>query len=231
LLLPVCSRSMGSMATNNATPETRSSLIQRVSELDPESWREFVMLYTPLLLAYIGSCDQHNQLGLDIHDREDIKQEVLIKLYHKLSSFKTQRRFRTWLWSVVCHVVIDWVRQQRGRRKREKAGVESGISGRPQVVSLTARMEETLAGDESDAPDQQLIEAHDRLLLRHVLDKVKAEMGSASKWECFEMHYLQGEPSSKVAEKLGLSVSAVNTNTCRVRARIQQWCEHYEVEL
>jgi RNA polymerase sigma factor (sigma-70 family) len=231
LLLPVCSGSMGSMATNHPSPETRSSLIQRVSELDPESWREFVMLYTPLLRAYIGSCDQRNQLGLDAHDREDIKQEVLIKLYHKLSSFKTQRRFRTWLWSVVCHVVIDWVRQERGRRKRDKVGIEAVVSGRPRVVSLTARMEQTLAGDESDAPDQQLIEAHDRFLLRHVLEKVKAEMSSAHKWDCFELHYLQGEPSSKVAEKLGLSVSAVNTNTCRVRARIRQWCEHYEVKL
>jgi RNA polymerase sigma-70 factor (ECF subfamily) len=219
------------MANNPPSPETRSSLIQRVSELDPESWGEFVTLYTPLLLAYIGSCDQRNRLGLDAHDREDIKQEVLIKLYYKLSSFKTQRRFRTWLWSVVCNVVIDWVRQQRGRRKREKAGAEPMVSGRPQVVSMTARMEKTLAGDESDAPDQQLIQAHDRLMLRHVLEKVKAEMSSAHKWDCFELHYLQGEPSSKVAEKLGLSVSLVNTNTCRVRARIREWCEHYDVEL
>ncbi len=219
------------MADNYPSPETRSSLIQRVRELDPESWEEFVTLYTPLLLAYIGSCDQRHHLGLDTHDREDIKQEVLIKLYHKLSSFKTHRRFRTWLWSVVCNVVIDWVRQQRGRRKRDKASAEAVVSGRPQVVPLTARMEETLASDENDAPDQQLIQAHDRLLLRHVLEKVKAEMSSAHKWACFELHYLQGEPSSKVAEKLGLSVSAVNTNTSRVRARIREWCEHYDVEL
>ena len=219
------------MANNPPSPETRSSLIQRVSELDPESWSEFVTLYTPLLLAYIGSCDQRNQLGLDAHDREDIKQEVLIKLYYKLSSFNTQRRFRTWLWPVVCNVVIDWVRQQRGRRKREKAGADSGLCGRPQVVSLTSRMEKMLAGDERDAPDQQLIQAHNQLLLRHVLEKVKNEMNSAHKWDCFEMHYLQGEPSSKVAEKLGVSVSLVNTNTFRVRARIREWCEHYDVEL
>jgi RNA polymerase sigma factor (sigma-70 family) len=128
-------------------------------------------------------------------------------------------------------VVIDWVRQQRGRRKREKTGAEPVVSGRPQVVSMTSQMEKTLAGDESDAPDEQLIQAHDRLLLRHVLEKVKAEMISAHKWDCFEMHYLQGEPSSKVAEKLGLSVSSVNTNTSRVRARIREWCEHYDVAL
>src|SRR5262249_12069872 len=100
-----------------------------------------------------------------------------------------------------------------------------------QVFSMTARMEKTLAGDESDAPDLQLIQAHDRLMLRHIMEKVKAEMSSTHKWDCFEMHYLHGEPSSKVAEKLGLSVSAVNTNTSRVRARIREWCKHYDVEL
>ena len=47
------------------------------------------------------------------------------------------------------------------------------------------------------------------------------------------MHYLDGKPSIEVAEKLGISVSAVNTNTSRVRARIRELCERgiYDVEL
>jgi len=60
------------MANNDFSPETRTSLIRRVCELDPESWNEFVLLYDPLLQAYIGSCDQRSQLALDETDREDI---------------------------------------------------------------------------------------------------------------------------------------------------------------
>ena len=44
------------------------------------------------------------------------------------------------------------------------------------------------------------------------------------------MHYLDGKPSIEV---VGISVSAVNTNTSRVRAHIRNLCERgiYDVEL
>src|ERR1019366_755894 len=157
------------MANNYLSLDTRTSLIRRVCELDPESWNEFVLLYDPLLQAYIGSCDQRSQLGLDDVDREDIKQEILIRLYHKLPSFKTQMRFRTWLWPVTRNVVIDWIRQQRGRGKM--SGAERGPEGRrPSKVALTPEIAESLEAA-SETPDEQLIRAHDQYLLRYILDK------------------------------------------------------------
>ena len=217
------------MAENDLSPETRTSLIRRVCELDPESWGEFVLLYDPLLRAYIGSCNQRSHLALDDTDREDIKQEILIRLYHKLPSFKTHMRFRTWLWPVTRNVVIDWIRQQRGRGKM--SGAERGPGDRrPSRVALTPEMAESLE-DTSETPDEQLIRAHDQHLLRYILDKVKEETQSANRWACFAFHYLEGKPSSEVAECLGISVSLVNTNTSRVRARIREWCQYYDVEL
>lgn len=210
------------MATNDLSLDTRTSLIRRVCALDPESWNEFVLLYDPLLKAYIASCDQRLQLGLDDTDREDTKQEVLIKLYHKLPTFKTELRFRTWLWPVTRNVVIDWMRQQRGR----------GGAGqrRPTGVALTPALAEALESTD-DAPEEQLIRAHDQHLVRHILEKVKDEMQSGQKWDCFFLHYLEGQPSSEVAQKLGISVSLVNTNTSRIRARIRALCQYYDVDL
>jgi RNA polymerase sigma factor (sigma-70 family) len=222
---PPCGK-LWDMADDDPTPDTRTSLIRRVCALDPESWTEFVRLYDTLLQAYIASCNQRSQLALDDTDREDIKQEVLIRLYHKLPSFKTDMRFRTWLWPVTRNVVIDWVRQQRGRGKMW--GGERGQ--RPAKVALTLEMAESLQ-DAGEAPDEQLIRAHDQFLLRHILDKVKEEMQSSKKWDCFALHYLDGKPSSEVAEALGISVALVNTNTSRIRARIRAWCQDYDVEL
>jgi RNA polymerase sigma-70 factor (ECF subfamily) len=211
------------MASNDLSPETRTSLIRRVCELEPASWIEFVGLYDPLLKAYVGSCDQRFQLALNDVDREEIKQDVLIKLFHQLSSFKTQLRFRTWLWPVTRNVVIDWLRQNRGRGTKPE-------NRRPSKVALTPELAESLKSA-SETPDMQLIREHDQHLLRHIFEKVKGEMRSTKKWECFAMHYLEGKPSNEVAALLEISVTLVNTNTSRVRSRIREWCKYYDVEL
>jgi RNA polymerase sigma factor (sigma-70 family) len=215
-----------SMADHESSRETRTTLISGVCQHDPASWSEFVLLYDSLLKAYIRSCDQRSHLGVHEADREDVKQDVLIKLVHWLPTFDMKLRFRTWLWTVTHNVVIDWVRQQRGRRKPPASG-----AGRPRPVDWTPEMEESLDGDATQTPEQQLIQAHDLQLLRHVLEKVKAEMSGSRKWDCFQMRYYDDMPSSAVAAKLGISVQAVDVNTWRVRARIREWCEFYEIDL
>jgi RNA polymerase sigma-70 factor (ECF subfamily) len=218
------------MANDSPTPETRPSLIQRVSALDPESWNEFIALYDPLLAAYVGDCNRRYQLSLDAHDREEIKQEVLIKLFHELASFDPRRRFRTWLWRVTHNAVIDWLRGQRRRRGPGDGAAAQAGGPRPQNLHWTPELEDALASDENP-PDEQLIQEHLWHVRRHILEKVKVEMGSAHKWDCFERHFLQCKPSAEVAGELGLTISVVNTNTFRVRARIRELCQDYDAEL
>jgi RNA polymerase sigma-70 factor, ECF subfamily len=202
----------------HSSPRTRPSFIQRVGQHDPESWTEFVTLYEPLLRAYVGDCARRIPVALSEDEREDIQQDLWIKLHHVLPRFELQGRFRTWLWRVTYNLVIDWLRHTHGR------------GNRPVRVPFTREIEERLASDD-EPPDEQLIRAHDAYVLRHILAKVKVETQSARKWDCFEMHYLHREPSAAVAEKLELSVSAVNTYTSRVLARIRELGQEYDVEL
>jgi RNA polymerase sigma-70 factor (ECF subfamily) len=220
------------MATEQLSPETRPTLIQRVSNLDPESWTEFVALYDALLLAYVGACDQRYQLGLNAHDREDIKQEILIKLYYTLPSFELRGRFRTWLWKVAHNAAIDWVRRHHRRGSGPQGETElqgSSHFRRPLKVHFRPDLDAQPAPD--DQPDEVLIQDHLWHMRRHILEKVRIEMQSAHKWDCFDRHFLQGRPSATVATELNLSVSAVNTNTSRVLARIRALCLYYDVEL
>jgi RNA polymerase sigma factor (sigma-70 family) len=202
------------MANNDPSPETRTSLIRRVCELDPESWSEFVRLYDTLLQAYIASCNQRSQLALDDTDREDIKQEVLIRLYHKLPSFKTDMRFRTWLWPVTRNVVIDWVRQQRGRGKMW--GGERGH--RPAKVALTLELAESLQ-DAGEAPDEQLIRAHDQHLLRHILDdilgtRVLEKADQANAFADTNLRLVSHENPSPSGEALNAWITMISSPAC-----------------
>src|SRR4051794_16340254 len=99
--------------------ETRSSLLHRLRDpADRESWGEFVALYEPLLLAYVGS------KGLQESDARDVVQEVLVKLHHVLPDFQFDRargRFRTWLWQVTSNAIADWARARKRHAREEDA--------------------------------------------------------------------------------------------------------------
>jgi RNA polymerase sigma-70 factor (ECF subfamily) len=197
---------------------THLTLLERVRTLDPQSWSEFVRLYDSLFAGYVVSISRRYRLGLEDYDREDVKQDLLIKLYRVLPAFRFDRsergRFRTWLWQVAHNVTIDWVRQNRRRRP----------------LLYTPELPERVDRD-TPPPDEQVIQDHLWEVRRYILERVEAETRSARKWECFDKHFLQGRRSADVAAELGLSVSAVNTYTSRVRARIRELCQYYDVEL
>jgi RNA polymerase sigma factor (sigma-70 family) len=67
----------------------------------------------------------------DLHDAEDVTQEILIKLVTKLSTFKGDSRFRTWLYRIVVNHVLN-MKRARGEEMGwtfEKYG--SGLSHAP----------------------------------------------------------------------------------------------------
>jgi RNA polymerase sigma-70 factor (ECF subfamily) len=208
---------------------TRLTLIDRVRKLDPQGWDEFVRIYDSLLLAYVQSNVRRLQLKLNEQDCEDIKQNLLIKLYRTLPGFDFDRkrgRFRTWLWQVAHTAVVDWGRQ-RGDLVRG-GGTDGPPEARPALV-FSPDLPDQVAGD-VPPPDEEAIENHMWEVRRHILEKVAVEMQSAQKWECFDKHFLQGRASADVAAELDMSVSAVNTYTSRVLTRIRELCQYYDAE-
>jgi RNA polymerase sigma factor (sigma-70 family) len=82
------------------------------------------------------------------HDAEDVTQEILIKLIGKLSTFKGDSRFRTWLYRIVVNHVLN-MKRARGEEMEwtfEKYG--GGLNGAP---------DEELPDRRSVAVDLQLI--------------------------------------------------------------------------
>lgn len=193
--------------------QTRMTLLDKIRSRHAEAWREFSLVYQSLLMAYIKRLSDAYNLRLKDEEVEDARQEVFIKLWKVLPEFRLDRdgrgRFRSWLWTITRNVTIDWV---RSNRSPHLAGALEG-----DVV------------DKQLEPDAQLIADHSQAVFARILERVKVEMQSARQWDCFERHFLQKRPSNDVAAELELSASAVYTYTSRVRARILELAEEYDL--
>src|SRR4051812_13311262 len=94
-------------------PDTPVSLLNRLRDpADEDAWREFVQLYTPLLLYWT------RRLGLRREDAGDLVQEVFATLVQKLPEFQPdpQRSFRSWLRTVTVNKWRDAYRRQAPAR-------------------------------------------------------------------------------------------------------------------
>ena len=49
----------------------------------------------------------------DKHHAEDVTQEVFVQLWHKISQFKGQSKFSTWLHSVASNIAISYLRKHK----------------------------------------------------------------------------------------------------------------------
>jgi len=81
--------------TQNKNIVTENELIQRVRTGDKKAYADLTLRYRTRLfakaLSFTGSID----------DAEDIMQEALVKAYFKISTFKGDSQFFTWIYSIL----------------------------------------------------------------------------------------------------------------------------------
>jgi RNA polymerase sigma-70 factor (ECF subfamily) len=174
--------------------DTSPSLLERLRRAEePEAWRQFVDLYTPILFAFAG------RLGLQEADAEDLVQETLVQLLQKLPQFRYDRRksFRAWVWTVMRHKVLE------SRRRRQ-----------PQAAELP----DVAIPDELDRLWQ---EEYRQQLVGRALEIMRSEFQPSTWKACWE-HAVAGRSAAEVARELGMTVGAVYAAKFRVLARLRQ---------
>jgi RNA polymerase sigma-70 factor (ECF subfamily) len=178
--------------------DTPASLLQRLRQsADPEAWRRFVRLYTPLLHYWA------QRTGLAGQDADDLVQDVFTVLVKELPRFEYDQRksFRGWLRTVA---VNRWHASRRPR----------------QVPSQPLDTIEP-AGPAAD-PGESLASAEfQQLVYRRALDLMQTDF-PATTWKACKALVVDGRSAAEVAQELGLSVGAVHAARFRVLARLRE---------
>ncbi len=82
-------------------------LIQRILKGEEEAFAMIIRKYQRPLLNYIGRMVGEREMALDF------TQEVFIKTYSSLHTYKPEYKFRTWLFKIASNFVIDYWRKRK----------------------------------------------------------------------------------------------------------------------
>lgn len=182
---------------------TKHTLLQRANNPnDEEAWNDFVGYYMGFIHAVL------RQMSFDPKDTEDITQEILLKIWRKLSTFdgeKHQVHFRTWLSRLIRNQAIDFIKKKQGYLKRRDQAEE--LQTDKLIITQT---------DLDQLVDQEWI----RHMTNTALDNI-SELFSGAAVQAFELS-LEGIQSKEIARELKISPDSVRTLKNRVKQRLMK---------
>ena len=192
--------------------DTRISLIQSAKQNEPEAWQAISELYSPLI-AYWA-----RKKGVECpHEQENIVQEVLRRVFHRLDTFTKEENkgtFRGWLRTITNNFIYS---NQLGQNRLKSVGgsnwqnfLDSIAQDEPSVCSLL----------DSVSEDGQ-VSIEDGLLFRQIMNWVNNEYTSTQA-DAFKRVVIDQRPAREVADELNISVNVVYQTKCRILARIRE---------
>jgi len=169
-----------------------SLYIERFLGGEVEGFEMLVRKYQDRVLNIVYSL-----LGQD-RESEDIAQEVFLKVYHNIGSFRQRSQFSTWLYRIVVNTAYDFLRKRKN------------------FVSDGTVAEETLATD--DGPADTLLKKEREAMLEQALANIPLKYRSA-----LVLKDIEGLSYSQISEVLGCSIGTVESRIYRGRQFLKEY--------
>ena len=140
------------------------------------------------LIAHIVPCKE---------DAEELTQDVFIKVFRQLSSFKEESSFSTWIYRIATNTAISAAR----KRKHDTLHLDDAVY--------------------KESPDEIIDETLDNSSEEQLQRLYRAiEMLSADERALITLYYMNEKPVAEVASILGLTVSNVKIKLLRTRKKL-----------
>jgi RNA polymerase sigma factor (sigma-70 family) len=188
--------------------QTRQTLLQRAKDPDDhQAWDEFVRYYKDFIVMIM------RKMNLSSAEQDDLTQEILVKLWKKLSTYSSEKAaFRTWLSAVIRNTILKFYEADGRRRIREDKGFLEFLST-------------------SSEPDiEKAIEEDWKSYLTHVALENMKKIFSGKAVEAFEMT-LEEVSVDDICQKLDLKKESLYVLRNRVKSRFIEEVRHLSQEL
>jgi RNA polymerase sigma-70 factor (ECF subfamily) len=178
-------------------------LVKRLLAHDREAFNAFFEGYFPRLYRFARS-----RLGDDPDTTKEIVQVTLTKAIRKLSSYRGEAAFFTWLCTICRNEIADH-RERVARDRRHVVLTEDSPDIRAAV--------EAIAAPESDEPEANFRRLETTRLIQVALDQLPAHYGNALEWK-----YVYGLSVDEIAAKLGVGIEAAQSLLARAKRGFQE---------
>jgi len=149
-------------------------------------------------------------------DAEDVTQEVLLQVVRKLSTFRGESAFPTWLHRVTVNAALAY-RRQRAMREQHRAPGELSED----AIELS---QPTPGRRWMGAPEQKIIDRETQELIEAAIARLPE-----SYRDVYVLADVEGLPNAEIAEMLGLKVPAVKSRLHRARLMMRNaLAPHFE---
>lgn len=147
----------------------------------------------------------------DREDARDAAQEVFLRAYKYLGTFREDQNFSGWLYRITVNVCRDMARKR-------------SHGGRERFISYEADLEEGIL-ENLPAPDDtesRAIEAQERLIVARALSALSEKERSA-----LVLRDMEGFSTEEVAQILGTRAATVRSQISSGRTKIKRYCERF----
>ncbi len=183
---------MKTQTNDNQGPMNEDSLyIERFLGGEEKGFDMLVRKYQDKVVTIVYSL-----IGKD-RESEDIAQEVFLKVYHNVQSFKRRSRFSTWLYRITVNTTYDFLR----RRKN--------------FVSDEAAFEQAVASDESS--HEALVRRENQALVQEALLALPVQFRAA-----VVLKDIEGLSYGEIAEVLSCGIGTVESRIYRGRQLLKE---------
>ena len=166
-------------------------IIKEILNGKTEQYEYFLDRYGQQVFVLVGrivSCQE---------DAEELTQDVFLKAFQQLSSFKAESSFSTWIYRIATNVAISAVRKKKNDTIRLDESVFFNLS--------ESQVDEALE-DESEEQLQRLQRAMEKL--------------EADERALVTLYYMEEKPLSKIAFILGMTEGNAKVKLHRIRKKL-----------
>jgi RNA polymerase sigma-70 factor (ECF subfamily) len=178
-------------------------LVQTALNGEKKAFEMIIQKYQAPLANYIGRMVKENELALDI------TQEVFIKAYSSLHSYRQEYKFKTWLFKIASNSVIDYWRKKKIKAFSIDQTYNTDDDSVPfQIPSNDPSMDKTL----------ELHEVRERI--EELLEKLPVSLK-----ELFVWRHINDLSYEEMAEIKGIPVGTIKNRVFQAKEMLRKYME------
>lgn len=185
----------------DVSKEEEFQLIQDILDGQQDRYRLLVERYAPMVFSIVGKFVSRKT------DREELAQQILVKAYERLESFKMQSKFSSWLYTLARNHCLDYAKNIR-RKNKEFGEMES--------YELEAKMKV------EELPDDDIEKQEQKELLERALSEITPIYA-----EAFLMKYRDNMTYKAMTKRLDANEGALKVRVHRARKELRDYINQY----